>query len=67
LAGPRLVTLGVRFRDVLLPQNYAGFRWRFFRVHFQYLMANERPASWDYFMLICGPRGINEATAALKN
>ena len=67
LAGPRLVTLGVRFRDVLLPGNYAGFRWRFFRVHFQYLMANERPASWDYFMLICGPRSISEITASFRS
>ena len=64
LAGPGLTTMGVRFRDVLLPQNYAAFRWQFFRVHFQYLMANERPAAWDYFMLICGPRGITETIAA---
>jgi hypothetical protein len=53
---PNLRTLSVRFRDVLRPENYARFRWRFFRVHFQYLMANERRASYDYFMMICGPR-----------
>lgn len=66
LAGPRLTTLGVRFRDVLLPQNYAAFRWKFFRVHFQYLMANERPAAWDYFMLICGPRSVSEVIAGFR-
>ena len=66
LAGPALTTVAVRFRDGLLPQNYAAFRWRFFRVHFQYLMANERPAAWDYFMLICGPRSVAEVTASLR-
>ena len=67
LPGPGPTILGVRFRDVLLPANYAAFRWQFFRVHFQYLMANERPAAWDYFMLICGPRSISEAIARFRN
>ncbi len=67
LSGPLLTTVGVRFRDVLLPQNYAAFRWQFFRVHFQYLMANERPAAWDYFMLICGPRSISDAIARFRS
>lgn len=65
LAGPGPTTFGVRFRDVLLPQKYAAFRWQFFRVHFQYQMANERPAAWDYFMLVCGPRSISETIAAI--
>lgn len=66
VAGSNLTTVSVRFRDVLLPQNYSGFRWRFFRVHFQYLMANERAAAYDYFMMICGPQWLAESAAALK-
>ena len=66
LAGPMLTTVRVRFRDGLLPQSYAAFRWQFFRVHFQYLMANERPAAWDYFMMICGPRSLAQVAASLR-
>jgi pimeloyl-ACP methyl ester carboxylesterase len=46
----------VRFRDIVKPENYPRFRWRFFRLHFQFLMANERlGAAYDYFMICCGP------------
>ena len=46
----------VRFRDIIAPESYPRFRWRFFRVHFQFLMANERTGSaYDYFMICCGP------------
>ena len=65
VAASNLRTLSVRFRDVLLPENYKRFRWRFFRVHFQYLMANERRATYDYFMMICGPRLLAEVAGSL--
>jgi hypothetical protein len=45
----------VRFRDIISPENYERFRWRFFRVHFQFVMANERPHAYDFFMIACGP------------
>jgi hypothetical protein len=64
VAASNLRTLSVRFRDVLKPENYKRFRWRFFRVHFQYLMANERRATYDYFMMICGPRLLAEVAAS---
>ena len=32
----------VRFRDIIRPEHYEKFRWQFFRVHFQFVMANER-------------------------
>jgi predicted alpha/beta hydrolase family esterase len=65
VAQPNLRTLAVRFRDVVKPENYSRFRWRFFRVHFQYLMANERRATYDYFLMICGPRPLAEAAGGL--
>ena len=65
VAASNLTTVSIRFRDMLLPETYARFRWRFFQVHFQYLMANDRKAAWDYFMLICGPRSLAQATATL--
>jgi hypothetical protein len=33
----------VRFRDIIKPEHYRNVRWQFFRVHFQFVMANERP------------------------
>jgi hypothetical protein len=59
----------VRFREVIKPEHYERFRWKFFRVHFQFVMANERAHAYDFFMIVCGPvplRGrINAPDAAL--
>jgi hypothetical protein len=41
--------LPVRFREIIKPENYNLFRWKFFRVHFQFVMANERPHACDFF------------------
>jgi len=50
---PKIVS--VRFRDIIKPEHYNVFRWKFFRVHFQFVMANERPHAYDFFMIACGP------------
>jgi len=50
---PKIVS--VRFRDIISPDHYNLFRWKFFRVHFQFVMANERPHAYDFFMIVCGP------------
>jgi hypothetical protein len=44
----------VPFTDMLSPEFYKRARWNFFRMHFQYIMANQRRASYDYFMFVCG-------------
>jgi hypothetical protein len=63
------VIVAVRFRDIISPANYKRFRWRFFRVHFQFVMANERPHAYDFFMIACGPLSLQKRvfhpTAAL--
>jgi hypothetical protein len=45
----------VRFRDVMLPERYRRNRMNFFRLHYQFIMASDRRAAYDYFMLTCGP------------
>jgi len=50
----------LRFRDMLSAKLYRKLRWKFFRIHFQYIMANQMRASYDYFMLIGGPVPIIE-------
>lgn len=55
-AGRRNPTIvPVRFREIIKPEHYNLFRWKFFRVHFQFVMANERPHAYDFFMIVCGP------------
>jgi hypothetical protein len=58
---PRIVV--VRFRDIISPEHYNVFRWKFFRVHFQFVMANERPHAYDFFMIVCGPIPLTERMA----
>ena len=53
----------VRFRDIIKPEHYEKFRWQFFRVHFQFVMANERPNAYDFFMIVCGPVPLSERMA----
>ncbi len=55
--------VSVRFREIIKPEHYNLFRWKFFRVHFQFVMANERPHAYDFFMIVCGPIPLNERMA----
>jgi pimeloyl-ACP methyl ester carboxylesterase len=52
--------VAVRFRDIVKAEHYNSFRWKFFRVHFQFVMANERPHAYDFFMMVCGPVPLKE-------
>ncbi len=46
----------ISFRDLWTPGGFGRRRWRFFRAHFQFLLANERPgAAYDYYLICCGP------------
>jgi hypothetical protein len=53
----------VRFREIIKPEHYNSFRWKFFRVHFQFVMANERAHAYDFFMIVCGPVPLRERMA----
>lgn len=45
----------IRFRDMLSEDLYRRIRWNFFRLHYQFIMANDQRAPYDYFMLVGGP------------
>jgi len=45
----------VRLRDMLTDAAYDRLRVSQFRMHYQYVMANDRRAPYDYFLLVCGP------------
>ena len=50
----------IRFREMIAAENYARFRWNYLRVHYQYIMAGDRPAPYDYVLLVAGPAPIAE-------
>jgi hypothetical protein len=50
----------IRFRKIIRPEHYDRFRWQFFRVHFQFVMASEMPHAHDFFMIVCGPVPLRE-------
>jgi hypothetical protein len=50
----------IRFREMIARENYARFRWNYLRVHYQYIMAGDRPAPYDYVLLVAGPAPIAE-------
>jgi hypothetical protein len=56
--------VAVRFRDIVRADHYETFRWQFFKVHFQFVMANERPHAYDFFMIVCGPIPLTARMAA---
>ena len=45
----------VRVSHMLDPAAYRRIRRSFFRVHCQFVSANDRRTAYDYFMLLCGP------------
>jgi pimeloyl-ACP methyl ester carboxylesterase len=51
--GPK--RLSPRFANSFSPERYRQIRRDKYRCHFQYLMATELPASFDYFSVTAGP------------
>jgi pimeloyl-ACP methyl ester carboxylesterase len=50
------LVVSVSFRDLWIPGSFSRRRWRFFKAHFQFLLANEQlGAAYDYYLICCGP------------
>ncbi len=54
------LVLSAAFTQTLSPERWKALRWRFFRLHFQYLCAFDRPGTYDYFRLTAGPLTLAE-------
>lgn len=50
----------VRLHDMLSPDFYRKLSGNYFRFHYQFIMANNLRAPYDYFMLVCGPLPVIE-------
>ncbi len=52
--------LSAAFTQTLSPERWQELRWRFFRLHFQYLCAFDRPRDYDYFRITAGPLTLGQ-------
>jgi len=65
VAGPEKrapLVISAAFTQTLSPARWAALRWRFFRLHFQYLCAFDNlpgaPGEYDYFRVTAGPQTL---------
>ncbi len=49
------LVISAAFTQTLSAERWSQLRWRFFRLHFQYLCAFDRPGDYDYFRITAGP------------
>jgi hypothetical protein len=54
------LVISAAFTQTLQPETWAALRWRFFKLHFQYLCAFDKPGDYDYFQITAGPRSLAE-------
>ncbi|WP_197922051.1 hypothetical protein [Thiosulfatihalobacter marinus] len=52
------LVVSAAFTQTLSPERWKELRWRFFRLHFQYLCAFDRPGDYDYFRITAGPETL---------
>lgn len=53
------LVVSAAFSQTLSPARWKELRWRFFRLHFQYLCAFDNPGDYDYFQITAGPRTLS--------
>ena len=52
------LVISAAFRNTLSEETWGKLRRRFFRLHFQYLCAFDRPGDYDYFQITAGPQTL---------
>ncbi len=55
--------LSAAFSQTLSPERHRALRRRYFKMHFQYLCAFDRPGDYDYFRITAGPRTLGARMA----
>ncbi len=54
------LVISAAFTQTLSPARWKELRWRFFRLHFQYLCAFDRVNDYDYFRVTAGPKTLGD-------
>ena len=50
----------IRLRDMLAPAFFKKLTRSWFRMHYQFIMANDMRAPYEYMMLVCGPVPVEQ-------
>lgn len=50
-------------KEMLSHEKLKRLRWHMMRLHYQFLLANERQAAYDYFMFVLGPLPFAELSS----
>jgi pimeloyl-ACP methyl ester carboxylesterase len=68
-AGERLagkpVIRRVQIHQMLTAQSLSRYRRNYLRLHYQSVMANDRHAPYDYFLMVCGPVSFDAWTKSV--
>lgn len=54
------LVISAAFTQTLSAERWKELRWKFFRLHFQYLCAFDNPGSYDYFQITAGPQTLGD-------
>jgi hypothetical protein len=54
------LVISAAFTRTLSPERWRSLRWRFVRLHIQYLCAFDRPGDYDYFRITAGPLTLRD-------
>ena len=57
------LVMSAAFTQSLSAARWKELRWKFFRLHFQYLCAFDQPKDYDYFQITAGPITLRERFA----
>jgi hypothetical protein len=57
------LVISAAFTQTLSPERWKELRWKFFRLHFQYLCAFDRVGDYDYFRITAGPQTLADRFA----
>ncbi|RJE81591.1 hypothetical protein [Paracoccus sp. JM45] len=69
MAGPDQqwpLVISAAYTQTLSPERQKAIRNRWFRLHFQYLCAFDRPGDYDYFAITAGPQTLAQRFAGRK-
>ncbi|MGL4237627.1 hypothetical protein [Tabrizicola sp.] len=60
------LVVSAAFTQTLSPERWEELKRKYFRLHFQYLCAFDRPGDYDYFQITAGPLTLAERYAGRK-
>jgi len=61
------VVISAAFSKTLKPETLAQLKYRYFRLHFQYLCAFDQPVDYDYFRITAGPQTLGQRFAGRQS